>query len=107
MCKIRPVDLAVLLYMVMRAGREGEFLDCNNSVRWFYKKYNQRNIYISKADLESMLQTANLSSEEGKFEHPLGLTIGQWLSDILGREGNFNKFFGFIKKQYEKKTMDS
>lgn len=94
--KLTLMELAVLLYNLVKAEREFEhpnvgFLD-------FYKRFDQ----VFSADkniVEDALYIVNLSNDLGKYEHPFKRPLKQLVLDIETRNKvkfnkNYNTFEG-------------
>ena len=97
---VKPLDLAILLWNVMRAKDDPEigFEDAEISFDYFMKNQNKP-MPIKRQALESALWSCNMRAEGGKFEHHEGITFEQFTARILkGNHANisFDKFYNLL-----------
>lgn len=98
---IRVLDLAILLYMVRDAAEDPlvGWEDTHHTLESATRTLNQVTT-IDQDLLENGLWAANLMDEIGKFKHPMGLTLDQWLAKVMEKAG------GTFDKTYNTTTWD-
>ncbi len=98
--EVRLLDLAVLLLHVHMGAKEEQvgFEDAQESIDTLTRKLNKK-VFIDPALLESCLWSCNLMDEANKWWHPRDRTFDEFVRDVLGSSGEFNKIYNIIEKE--------
>jgi hypothetical protein len=96
--RLSLMHVCVLMYHVWKAENDPEvgFDDAANTVLSMTRKLN-RKVYIDPAILDSAMWACNIMNEQGKFEHPLGLTFDEWTQRVIGARGHFNRDYNTVE----------
>lgn len=96
---LRLSDLAILWYNIMAAFKE-EDLDGWQDINKSYDRFKytfDRKVNVSVADLESALWSSNMMAERGKFWHPEGKNIREFVKKLLRDDQQFDFYYHKIK----------
>jgi hypothetical protein len=93
---VRLRDMAVMLEHVRRGATDDNvgFEDANRTLEAMLAQLDKK-ILLDPSIIESALWSCNMFAERGKFRHPEGRTIDEFIKDVLGGE-KFDKTYHLI-----------
>lgn len=101
--KISLMDAAILLYLVHQAANDPKigYEDVELPLAMLTRTLNSNTIKLKVPMIESMLWSANLMAERGRFKTPQGETFEEFVARLLddaGYEGklDFDKKYNWI-----------
>ncbi len=91
--RLNSFDLAVIIHNILEASNDVAigFLDSERTVKGITKDFS-RVVKVKQSLLESGLYFCNLMSENGKFWHPTGKSVDEFIADIIRVSGKPYRF---------------
>ena len=86
---VGPLELAVMLFNIYEAAKDPNigFLDSDVRLTHISHDLVRKPARIKQSLVESALASCNMMAESGKFWHPLGKDIDQFLADVIRTTG--------------------
>ena len=101
---VRVFDLAVLMYNLKLAIADEDI--GNQHIKYSdmeHMSHMNRRVVIRADFYESALWASNMLEEKGNFQHPDGLTLKDFITRSLNRQGySFNRDFNWIEAKEKK-----
>jgi len=91
---VRPIDLAVMLYSIYESAKDPNigYLDAERKIETISNDLIRRPARIKQSLVEAALATCNLMAEQGKFWHPQGKSIDDFINDVVRVTGKPYRF---------------